>query len=250
MKVQDFNRMENPLDVQPGLDELSGFVPDEAYLELKAACAEAYVVLHLQRTHRYSMADLKEVIDRYADLAHQADSLLRLYAANDAFVYHYMDLCERYAELEQYLLRANEFILKRSSAATWIIKEVVQFRDAYSAMYDQVFYVTEFADFKWNYDWFNEAAMFLELDTENARAALRNLHITCEAKWIRRFSDLFDRINDELGLNYFYCCEDNAEDDFFVVHRLKIQKSELKDILEFQAKMGEVRFEHWKRRIS
>jgi hypothetical protein len=45
------------------------------------------------------MADLKEVIDRYADLAHQADRLLRLYAANDAFVYHYMDLCERYAEL-------------------------------------------------------------------------------------------------------------------------------------------------------
>jgi hypothetical protein len=99
MNNQNFNRMLDPLDVQPGLDELLGFVPDEEYLELKEACAEAYVVLHLQRTHRYSMADLKEVIDRYADLAHQADRLLRLYAANDAFVYHYMDLCERYAEL-------------------------------------------------------------------------------------------------------------------------------------------------------
>jgi len=250
MTLANFDRMENPLNVQPGLDELPDFVPDEAYLELKSACVEAYVALHLQRTHRYSMAELKEVIDRYADLAHQADRLLRLYAANDAFVYRYMDLCERYAELEQYLLRANEFILKRSSAAAWTIKEVVQFRDSHSAMYDQVFYVTEFADFKWNYDWFNDAAMFLELDTENARAALRNWHITCESKWIRRFSDLFVRINDELGLNYFYSCENSEVDDCFVVNQLKIPKIELKDMLEFQTKMGELRYEHWKRRIS
>lgn len=250
MALLNFDRLENPLDIQPGLDELPDFVPDEAYLSLKSACAEAYVVLNLQRTHHYSMADLKSVIDRYADLAHQADRLLRLYAANDAFVYRYMDLCERYSELELYLLRANEFILKRSSSATWTIQEVVQFRDAHSAMYDQVFYVTEFTDFKWNYDWTNEAAMFLELDSSNARSAMWADNVSCGPKWIRRFSELYERINENLGLEYFYCCEEKYVEDHFDVFRFKIPKTELKEMLTFQAKMGELRYEHWKMRIS
>jgi hypothetical protein len=250
MIIANFNRMENPLDVQPGLDELPDFVPDEAYLELKSACAEAYVILNLQRTHRYSMAELKAVIDRYADLAHQADRLMRFYAVNDAFVYHYMDLCERYAELEAYLVRAQDFIARRSSSEFWTIKEVVQLRDAHSAMYDQVFFVTEFADFKWNYDWTQEAALFLELDTANARSAMWAENVSCRPKWIRRFSELFERINENLGLEYFYCCEENYAEEHFDVFRFKIPKTELTEMLAFQAKMGEVRFEHWKRRIS
>jgi len=250
MTTKDFDRMQDPFDVQPGLDELPDFVPDEAYVALKSACSEAYVVLNLQRTHRYSMADLKEVIDRFADLAHQADGLIRFYAANDAFVYRYMDLCERYAELEQFLLRANEFISKRSLATIWTIKEVLEFRDAHSAMYDQVFYVTEFADFKWNYDWTQEAAMFLELDTANARSAMWAEGISCGPKWIRRFYELYERINENLGLEYFHCCEEKYAEEHFDVFRFKIPKTELKEMLTFQAKMGEVRFEHWKRRIS
>jgi hypothetical protein len=53
MNMQDFDRMVNPLDVQEGLDELPGFVPDEAYISLRDACAKAYVSMQLQRTHRF-----------------------------------------------------------------------------------------------------------------------------------------------------------------------------------------------------
>lgn len=250
MKDPLFDRLSNPFDAQAGLDELPDFVPDEAYFTLKEACIRAYEVMHMQRKHRYSMVELKAVIDRYADLAHQADRLMRFYAVNDAFVYHYMDLCERYAELEDYLIRANEFIQKRSSDVFWTIKEVVQLRDAHSAMYDQVFFVAEFADFKWNYDWTHEAAMFLELDTANARSAMWAEHVSCGPKWIRRFTELFERINENLGLEYFYCCEENYTEEHFDVFRFKIPKTELNEMLTFQAKMGEVRFEHWKRRIS
>jgi hypothetical protein len=192
----------------------------------------------LQRTHRYSIAELKELIDRFEVLAKQADGVMRLYAANDAFVFRYMDLCERFAELERYIVRAQDFIERRASTEFWTIQDVVDFREAHSALHENTFFVQEFKDFRWNYDWTREAALFLELDTANARSAIWDWNVSCEYKWIRRFSELFDRINEGLGLDYFYCCKDTDADDHFEVYRFKIMKIELKEMLAFQAKMG------------
>jgi hypothetical protein len=86
MNVQDFDRMMNPLDVQEGLDELPGFVPDEAYISLRDECAKAYVSMQLQRTHRFSMADLKAVIDRFEGLARRADQVMRYYVGTWNYV--------------------------------------------------------------------------------------------------------------------------------------------------------------------
>jgi hypothetical protein len=250
MNIQDFDRMVNPLDVQEGLDELPGFVPDEAYISLRDECAKAYEFMQMQRTHRFSMADLKAVIDRFEGLARRADQVMRYYGANDGFICRYMELCERYAELEGYLVRAEEFIARRISAEFWTISAVVAFKDAHSAMYDNTYFVEEFKDFRWNYDWTREAALFLELDSANARSAMWDWNVSCEYKWIRQHSELFDRINEGLGLYYYYCCADSDPDDYFDVYRFRISKAELKDMLTFQAKIGELRHEHWKRRIT
>ncbi len=249
MKAQKFDRMENPLDVQPGLDELPDFVPDNSYLELKSACAEAYVALHLQRTHRYSMADLKEVIDRYADLAHQADRLLRLYAANDAFVYRYMDLCERYAELEQFMKVSDQFTTAVfEGCEIRSIQEVVQLKDAHSAMYERVYFVKEFEDFRFHFQMCREAALFLTLDTKNVQTALRDFNYMSELGWINYYDELFERINEMLGLEYFPFNTDYRP--YFYVQCFRVAKREVTVMLQFLEKMGELRHQQWKRQLT
>ena len=249
METLDFDRMENPLDVQPGLDELPDFVPDDAYLELKSACAEAYVALHIQRTHRYSMAELKEVIDRYADLAHQADKHLRLYAANDAFVYRYMDLCERYAELEQFMKVSDQFTTTIfEGCEIRSIQEVVQLKDAHSAMYERVYFVKEFEDFRFHFQMCREAALFLTLDTKNVQTALRDFNYMSELGWINYYDELFKRINEMLGLEYFPFNTDYRP--YFYVQCFRVAKREVTVMLQFLEKMGELRHQQWKRQLT
>ena len=100
--MRGFNRTIDPLDVQPGLDELPGFVPDAAFVQLKNDCAHAHDALILKHKHLYSLAELKQLTERYESLLKQADSLMHLYATQEAFVFQYIALCERYAELQAY----------------------------------------------------------------------------------------------------------------------------------------------------
>ncbi|MFM6937863.1 MAG: hypothetical protein ACKOXH_09310, partial [Aquirufa sp.] len=196
--------MGNPFELQAGLDELPDFVPDEAYLELKSACAEAYIAVNLQRIHRYSMADLKGVIDKYQALAHRADALMRYYASNDAFVYRYMDLCERYAALEGYMQDSDRLnITLFESGEIHTLQEIVQLKDAHAAMYEQVYFVHEFSDFRFHFEICREAALFLTLDAKNAQTALMDFNIMTEIGWINYYEELFERINEMLGLEYF-----------------------------------------------
>lgn len=249
MEMLNFDRMENPLDVQPGLDELPGFVPDDAYWGLKAACAEAFEAMHVQRIHRYSIAELKQLIDRYADLASKADAVMSLYAANDAFICRHIDICERYADLEDYMQVSDRFTTSLfESSEIRSIQEVVQLKDAHSAMYEQVYFVAEFSDFRFHFEICKEAALFLSLDTKNVQTALRDFNYMSELGWINYYQELFERINEMLGLNYFPF---NTEyRPYFYVQCFKVAKEEVSVMLEFLAKMGELRHAQWKMQLT
>jgi hypothetical protein len=249
MNVQDFDRMMNPLDVQEGLDELPGFVPDEAYISLRDECAKAYVSMQLQRTHRFSMADLKAVIDRFEGLARRADQVMRYYGANDGFICRYMEICERYAALEGYMQISDRLTYTLfESGEIRTIKQVVELRDSHSAMYDQTYFVKEFSDFRFHFEICREAALFLTLDTKNAQTALRDVNVLSEIGWINYYQALFERINEMLGLLYFPFNTDYR--DYFHVQCFKIDKMELLDMIHFMVKMGELRHLHWKRQLT
>ena len=243
MENRDFDRMLNPLDVQAGLDELSGFVPDDAYLALKASCSNACLVMNLQRTHHYSIKELKELTDRYADLAHRADSLLRIYSANDAFVFRFMDLCERYAELEGYLQIVKPLLAKWNEMEHITSVDVFdQWKNCYSAMYEKTYFVTEFLNFRNSYESIREASWFLEFDTKMAKRAIYDYHDLHVAEnlsspyWRYRYTDLYERIRENLGLYYL---TGGHSEDYLYVFGFKIVKMELKVLLEFVELMAD-----------
>jgi hypothetical protein len=247
--MQNFDRMANPLDVQEGLDELPGFIPDEAYIILRDACAKAYEAMHLQRIYRYSIAELKQLIDRYADLARKADAVMRFYGANDAFICRYMEICERYAALEGYMQISDQLTYTLfESGEIRTIKQVVELRDSHSAMYEQTYFVKEFSDYRFHFEICREAALFLTLDTKNAQTALRDVNVLSEIGWINYYQELFERINEMLGLLYFPFNTDYR--DYFHVQCFKIDKMELLDMIHFMEKMGELRHLHWKRQLT
>jgi hypothetical protein len=245
MKERDFDRMMNPLDVQPGLDELPDFVANDTYLALKASCTNAYEVMNLQRTHRYSVADLKAVIDRYADLAHKADRLMHLYAANDAFVFRYMDLCERYAALEDYRQVAEPLLKEWLGMECYTpVSAFPVWKEAYSAMYENTYFVAEFWEFRNSYECIREASMFLEFDTKKAQKAILEYHqdqvntTIHSTSWAEKYHELYDRIHDFFGMNFIdYACEE----DYNYLYSFKIAKKELKVMLEFASYMADFR---------
>ncbi len=247
--MQDFDRMANPLDVQAGLDELPGFVPDVAYLQLKSACWKAYEALNVKRIHRYSMEELKALIDTYSDLAKEANASLRFFATNECFVYLYYDLCERYAALEDYMRISDQLTYTLfESGEIRTIKQVVELRDSHSAMYEQTYFVKEFSDYRFHFEICREAALFLTLDTKNAQTALRDVNVLSEIGWINYYQELFERINEMLGLLYFPFNTDYRA--YFHVQCFKIDKMELLDMIHFMGKMGELRHLHWKRQLT
>ncbi len=249
MQALNFDRMENPLDVQLGLDELPDFVPDEAYLALRAACFQAYEVMHIKRIHRYSMAELKGLVDRFEDLAQQADGVMRMYAANDSFICRYMEICERYAALKEYMLVSDRFTTTIFDCDDFRkIEEVVKLKDEHFGMYDQVYFVTEFEDFRFHFEICREATLFLTLDTKNAQTALRDFNYMSELGWINYYQELFERINEMLGLEYFPFNTDYKP--YFYVQCFRIAKEEVSVMLEFLAKMGELRHQHWKMQLT
>ena len=243
MMKQGFSRLSNPFDMQPGIDEHPDFVPDASYLQLCDACLRAYEVLNLQRIHRYSMKELKELTDRYADLAHRSDSLLRLYSANDAFVFRFMDLCERYAELEGYLQIVKPLLAEWNEMEHIISVDVFdQWKNCYSAMYEKTYFVTEFLNFRNSYESIREASWFLEFDTKMAKRAIYDYHDLHVAEnlsspyWRYRYTDLYERIRENLGLYYL---TGGHSEDYLYVFGFKIVKMELKVLLEFVELMAD-----------
>ncbi len=254
MKEIDFDRMSNPLDVLEGLDELPDFEPDADYLQLKQACARAYEAMCLQRIHRYSMEELKELIDVFADLATRADAVLHLYSANDAFVQQYMEVCERYEELKRYEVDIQglmETCAQQDSITPTLF--FGQWKEAYSALYDHTYFVTEFLRFRRTYENIRDISWFLEFDTQRALKALReyaNYQMAGEllpSYWGYRYGELYDRIKENFELQYL---QGNPVTEYLNLSGFKVAKSEVRVLLQFFNVMTDFEYQLLKSHIQ
>jgi hypothetical protein len=93
-----------------------------------------------------------------------------------------------------------------------------------------------------------EAALFLTLDTKNVQTALRDFNYMSELGWINYYDELFKRINEMLGLEYFPFNTDYRP--YFYVQCFRIAKAEVSVMLQFLEKMGELRHQQWRRQLT
>lgn len=234
----EFDRLENPLDLQPGLDELPGFIPDSEYMLLRDDCSKAYEILKRQRKPRYSMKELKEIIDVFSVLAKKADKALRFYAANDAFVFLYYDLCERYAELDAYWKTVESQIKFWNDMEKIVpVHHFNLWEKEFSAIYENTYFVSEFQKFRYCFESVQEACWFLEYDTKLAQRAIREYeelrvieNLTTSTYWGYRYGDLFERVRENLGLEYL---SGMRVDDHLHLFGFAIAKKDLRELLQF-----------------
>jgi len=117
-----------------------------------------------------------------------------------------------------------------------------QWKNCYSAMYEKTYFVTEFLNFRNSYESIREASWFLEFDTKMAKRAIYDYHDLHVAEnlsspyWRYRYTDLYERIRENLGLYYL---TGGHSEDYLYVFGFKIVKMELKVLLEFVELMAD-----------
>lgn len=251
MKTLDYDRFINPFDALPGLDEMPDFIADTQYLQLKNATSLAFQALKLKRKHRYSMEELKAVLDQFADLFKQADAVLKYYSANDSFVYHYVDLCEHYATLERHLSSVASLV---EIGNNWdhhsSVKDLFKWKEEFSAIYENTYFVAEFSSFRHIYENIRDAAWFLEYDTIAAKKALQKYAAIDTAEdqtdlifWVYEYYELYERIRDRFMLDSIF---GDPISDYLPIYQFLIPKSEVRTMLDFFERMSDYQYQRLK----
>ena len=110
-----------------------------------------------------------------------------------------------------------------------------QWKNCYSAMYEKTYFVTEFLNFRNSYESIREASWFLEFDTKMAKRAIYDYHDLHVAEnlsspyWRYRYTDLYERIRENLGL--YYLTGGHSEDYLYVFGFKIVKNSFTKNLL-------------------
>jgi hypothetical protein len=82
-----FDRTIDPFEWQPGLDAATDFIPDAEYTDLLNRCDAAYADILTGDVLNYRMVEIKAVVDKYTELFHEVEKVLKYYEGFDRFFY-------------------------------------------------------------------------------------------------------------------------------------------------------------------